>query len=112
MAECLREIAELTSGPRVVLLGKQTDVVTKREQAVEHRARFRQAALQDEIVDQPEAAGEERALARRQPVRPFSGVIAIDEPARDEPPLDRAHGSNDPRIVWRQEADDWQQQKA
>ena len=65
MAERLREISHLTLCVSIVLLREQPDIVPKRQQAIKHRARLGDAALQDQIVDEPEAASEERAFSER-----------------------------------------------
>src|SRR5262249_9583587 len=75
----LRKIAQHPTGERVDLLGQQTHVVAAREQTVEQLASFGVAALQDVIVDQPEAAREKRAFARRQAVARILAFVAQDE---------------------------------
>ena len=73
MAECLRKIAEHAARTRVVFLGEQTEIILQRERALEKHARIIETLLQDVIVRQPEAAGEESALAWRQTVDAISG---------------------------------------
>src|ERR1700722_13956354 len=68
MREGLRKIAELALAARVVLLGEQSDIVAQGEQPLEHRRPLVVLAEQGQIVDEPEAAGEKRPLARRQAV--------------------------------------------
>jgi hypothetical protein len=57
MGERLREVAEHAAVHRVVLLRDQAEVVPQREQAVEQGARLALTALEEEVVDEPEAAG-------------------------------------------------------
>ena len=52
----------------IVFLRQQADVVAQREQPLEQRLRLLARPCSDEAVGQPEAAGQERALARRQAV--------------------------------------------
>ncbi len=97
---------------RVVFLAQQADVVAQRQQPVEQAARILPALLQDIGVDQPEAAGEERALPRRQAVIRCLGVVAHDESVDQQPLLDRLQGAAHARVIRRQEADARQQQQA
>ena len=53
---------------RVVLLREQPEVVAEREQPLEHLVASSSSPEQDEVVDEPERAEEERALAGRQAV--------------------------------------------
>ena len=62
--ERLREVADEPAELRVVLLGEQAELVPEREQALEHLPRLVELAEEDEVVDEPEGAEEERALAR------------------------------------------------
>jgi hypothetical protein len=64
----LREVAELASSDRVVLLGQQTNIVTKVEQPLEQLARLVVTALQLEHRYEPERARDEGALAARETV--------------------------------------------
>jgi len=79
VAERLRKIPHLAMRRRIVLLRKQSDIVAKSKQALEHRAPFRDTALQDEIVHEPETACEEGRLPRRQTVFRLVGVVAVNE---------------------------------
>ena len=63
MRECLREISDLPPRQGVVFLRQQTDIVAKRQQALEKGACLRVAVLQRVIVGKPEAAGQEDAFA-------------------------------------------------
>ena len=89
------------------------DVVAARKQTVEQLAGFGIAALQDVIVDQPEAAREKRAFARRQAVAWVFGFVAQHEFVVDQQALlDRPKRSADPRIVRWKKADKRDQQQA
>ncbi len=79
VGERLREVAELAAPHRVVLLGQQAHVVAQREQVARTARRPRPSAQQREVVDQPERAGEERALARRQAVDRLLRAVALDQ---------------------------------
>ena len=70
------------------------------------------AAEQQVGVGEPEAAGEERAFARRQSVARFQRVVAQHQPVDDEIALDRLDGRAIARIVRLQEADRREQQQA
>jgi hypothetical protein len=52
----LWEVSQHTPSQRIELFGEQANVVTVREQTLEQLSRFCIAALQDVIVDEPEAA--------------------------------------------------------
>src|SRR5438477_11924872 len=56
--EGLREVAEVAARARVVLLGKQADVVGEAAKALEELARLVAAPEHDQAVGEPEAAGE------------------------------------------------------
>ena len=70
------------------------------------------AALERVVVGQPEGAGQERPLARRQAVHPGLGDVARDEPVGHQLPLDRRDGPEHPGVVRRQEADQGHHQQA
>src|SRR5688572_23152969 len=92
VGEGLRKVAEETPGDRIVLLGKQADVVGEAEEALEQRARFVHAALQAKVVGEPEAAGEEHALARRQPVDRLVREVALHQAVDGQFTLDGLYG--------------------
>jgi hypothetical protein len=81
MAERLRKISDHAAGTRVVFLGEQTEIIPQREQVLKKHARIIVTMLQDVIVRQPEAAGEECALPGRQAVDALLGVVAHRQPA-------------------------------
>ena len=66
MRERLREVAD-EAAELESLLREQADVVAKREQPLEQLLRLVELAEQDEVVDEPERAEEERPLAGRRP---------------------------------------------
>ena len=80
--ERLGDVAELAARPRVVLLGKQADVVAQRQQVIHELARLGDLALERQHLDQPERAGQERSLAGRQAVA-LAHLSAL-EPTRQE----------------------------
>ena len=71
------------------------------------------SALQDVIVDEPEAADQKGALSSRQPVAGMFRVVAQNELAIDQQTvLDRSQCSLHAPIVCRKEADRRDQQQA
>jgi hypothetical protein len=50
---------------RIIFFGEQSEVVVKRQKTLEQDPGFGDPALEDVVIGQPEAAGEERALAFR-----------------------------------------------
>src|SRR5262245_34710653 len=71
------------------------------------------SALQDVIVDQPEAADQKGAFSSRQPVAGLFRVVAQNEFAIDQQTvLDRSQCSLHAPIVCRKEADKRDQQQA
>src|SRR5579875_3277401 len=73
MREGLGKVADLPLELRIVFLGEEPDIVAQREQALEQLARLVHPILQRVIVGEPEAAGEEGALAGR---KPRMGIIS------------------------------------
>ena len=73
MRQRLREVAELAPCDWIVLLREEPHVVSDREHALEEDARLFVAALQDQVVGEPERAREEDALTRGSP----SGVSSV-----------------------------------
>src|SRR5258708_32096188 len=67
--EGLREVPELPSETRVILLRQEADIVAQCQQALEQFPRLGDAPLQDEVVGEPKTAGEKCPLAGRQSVR-------------------------------------------
>src|ERR1700747_552396 len=75
MAVGLWEIAQHPTCARVELLGQKAAVVAARHEPLEKSPRLRVPSLQDVVVDQPEAANQECAFARGQPVAGVFGFV-------------------------------------
>ena len=65
MREGLGEIAEQPPARGIVVFGEQPDIVADRKEPLEQGSRIAMAADHGVVVGEPEAAGEERPLARR-----------------------------------------------
>ena len=104
MGERLRKVAELAAGAGVVLLGEQPHVVAQREEPIVEPARLVPAPEQHQVVHQPEGAGEEEPFARRKPVHPGLGGVALDEPVHEQLTLDGGHRPAHARILGGEEA--------
>src|SRR5207302_1177837 len=109
--ESLRKITDHAAVPKIVLLAEQADIIAQAQQAIEQVSRLLEPLLQDIGIDQPEAAGQEGALAGRQTVLHLRGVVAHHESLPQEPLLDGADGAADARIIGREESDAGQQQQ-
>src|SRR6185437_15959314 len=96
MGESLREVADQALLARIVFLGQQAEVVPQRQKPFEEPSRRSSTAEQDEIIDEPEAAGEERTLPARQSVLCVSGIIAADETVLGKMALDCLHRAPHP----------------
>src|SRR5262249_38378548 len=79
VAEGLREVAPQPARPDVVLLAQQTDVVPHGEQSLEDAEGLLAPPDEGEGVGEPEGAGEECALSRRQAIHPQLGGVPEDE---------------------------------
>src|SRR5271165_4042538 len=100
MAVGLRKIAEHAAAGGIELLRKQAHVVASAEQPLEESFRVVVPALQDIIVHEPEAARQERALARREAVAGVLGFVPQNEFVIDKQLLlDRLERPLNPRIV-------------
>src|SRR5919198_102574 len=113
--EGLREVAELAAELRVVLLGEEAEVGAEREELLEERPRLVEPALEREVVDEPEGARQEGALAGRQAVdrhRLLVRLVALDEAGADELALDCRHRADHARVVGREEADERDHEQA
>src|SRR3954471_9736803 len=73
---------------------------------LEEPPRVREPFLQDVVVREPEAAGEKRALTRRQSVLRLGAVVAEHEAIDEQALLDRRDGALHARIVRGKESDD------
>ena len=89
--ESLRKIAGQAFRSRVVFLRQKPDIVAQARKSFEKPAPIGDAAEHHKAVGKPEAAGQEGALARRQPILRSFGVVAQNEAlGRDEPAPDRS----------------------
>lgn len=102
----MREVAEEAARRRVVFLGEQAEIVAEREQFLEVAAGIVGAADEGEVVDEPEAAGQEGAFVAGEALDEglFGGALAVDEWAVGELALDRLDGAAHARVVWWEEA--------
>ena len=91
MRECLRKIAEQLARGGIVFLAQQADIVAERDQPLEQGVCVVEPAEHHIGIDQPEAARQERAFARRQPVVRARGVVAQHQTA------DHQAGARSPR---------------
>jgi hypothetical protein len=110
--EGLREIAQQPLSVRVILLGKQSDIVAKCQQPLEEALRLLAPVEQNPVVGEPEAAGEKYALPWWQPIAGNPAVVALHQPILREMTLDRLDGGAHPRIPRPQKAHKRQQQQA
>jgi hypothetical protein len=112
MAVGLREIAQHPTCAWIELLGQKTDVVAARHEPLEKSPRLRVPSLQDVVIDEPEAAHQECAFARRKTVASVFGFVPEHELAvYDQLLLDGVERALCARIHGRQEADDGKQQQ-
>ena len=113
VAEGLRKIPQHPAGERIDLFSEQPHVVAAGHQTIKHLPRFHMAALQDVIIDEPEAASQKSAFAFGKPVSGVIGLVAQDEFAVDQQFfLDGAQRSAHPRIGCGKKADERDQQQA
>ena len=112
MGKRLREITQHPPGARVVLLRQQSDVVPQRKKPFEQSRGFVVPAKQHVVVGQPEAAGQENALAGRESIgrryRCRSADQAIGIRSRSIASIGAAHA----RVRPAAETDQRQQQQA
>src|SRR5437763_1933285 len=108
--EGLREISDLPTEARVVLLCEKSDIVAQGQQALEQLAGLIDAPLQDVIIGQPKAAGQKGSLSGREAVKDLSGVVTHDETVNEKAVLDCRDRSDDARVGRRQKANERQQQ--
>lgn len=112
MAEGLREVAEHAAGGGIIFFRQKPDIVADRKQPLEQAQRIVAAADHAEGVDEPEAAGEERAFAWRQPVVHLLRLVAQQQAIAQQLALDRLDCRDIARIVRRDEADHAEMQQA
>ena len=96
---------------RIVFFAQQTDLVAKPDEAPKQAFGLVVTLLQNISVDQPEAAGQESAFARRQRILNLLGRVAQHEAVAQQLGFDRRNGTLDPRIGHRQKADAGQHQE-
>ena len=106
MRERLREVPQLPLRLRVVLLGEQSHVVGEPGEPLEQLMGLVLPAHEREVVDEPERARQERALARRQPVDAALGRVALDVAVDHQLPLDRLDGAHHALVGGGQEPDE------
>ena len=85
--ERLREVSELAPSRRIPFLGEQAEVAAQVEQALKDLLCLVDTSLQREVVREPERAGQERTLTRRQAVDASDFLVvrvAVDEPIPEE----------------------------
>src|SRR6476659_5301801 len=107
MRERLRKIAEVAPARGVVLLGQQTHVIAELEQSFEQTHGVVVAPDQDVRIDEPEAASQERALARFETIVDTLRTVPKHETVDAQFPLDRLDGrdvtgvvrSNEPELA-------------
>ena len=104
MRQRLREVAEQRTAFYIDLFRVQTDVVAAREEFLEKLSRFGNTSAEGQSFDQPEAAGEKCAFARRQTVI-GAHFIAIQKIVAPEPLPNRLDRAEHPRIVWLEKTD-------
>src|SRR5690242_15802381 len=104
--ERLREVPDELPEIGVVLLGEQADVVGATEHALEASPRFVRAAGERERFDQPERAGQERALGLADAVgRGIARLIPMHEAVDRQVLVDGLDGRDDARVVAGKEPD-------
>src|SRR5205814_8311054 len=112
MRECLRKIAKLAFRSRIILFREKADVVAQGKQSHEQFPRIVVAPLEDVVVCQPEAAGEEGALATGQTVIGLFTVIAQHEAIDEQSFLDLFDSATHARIARWEESNNGNQQGA
>src|SRR4051794_12318494 len=93
MGPRLREVAHEAPRSRAVLLADETDIVAKLAQALEQGDGLLDAAHEGEVVDEPERAGQEDALAPRKAVAAVAGAVAEHEAVIAQLALDGFDGA-------------------
>lgn len=96
--ERLWEVPELTLLPGIIFFGKQPEVVSNGQEALEEEFGLGLAARKGQVVGEPERTGDERSFTCRKPVGRRFGGIAVDETIPHEGSLDGIDGAADPGI--------------
>ena len=113
MRERLRKISQHAMCAGIKFLGEKTNIITKCQEPRIQYFSVTPAALQEVIVNEPKAAGEKRAFARRQAVDAAFGFVTHDQSAFvQKPTLDCRQRAANLRMIGRQEADEWNPQQA
>src|SRR5262249_13574296 len=102
VGEGLWEVADELLRCRVVFLAEKADIVAQAHEALEEFFRVVAASLEDVDVDEPEAAGEEHALARWQAIDALAGFVAQDKTVDEQALLDGTDRAGDAGIGHRQ----------
>ena len=108
MRERLRKISQHAMCAGIKFLGEKTNIITKCQEPRIQYFSVTPAALQEVIVNEPKAAGEKRAFARRQAVDAAFGFIAEYESIDYETPLDFSDCVLHTPVGCRHETHDWQ----
>src|SRR4029078_4450178 len=108
----LRKGAGLPAQQEIIPFGKQPDVVTERQEALEQSNGVGAATQKDVIVGQPEAAREKRGFPLGQTVVSLGAVVAKHETVDDQALLHKLDGAANAWIARRQEADERNEQHA
>ena len=114
MREGLWEVAQHASGPRVVLLRQQTDVVPQVEQSLEQLACLVDLPLHRQDVREPERARQEHSLAGREAVHRavVTRAVAEHQPIHHQLVTDRVDRRAEAFVGRRQEPEVGHQQDA
>ena len=112
VGERLREIAHQPLRLGVVFLRQQAHVVAQTQQPFVEPLGVFMTPKEVKIVREPERAGQEGALARRQAVRPRVRAVALHEAVVHQVLLDGLDGAANARVGGRQEADQRDHQQA
>ena len=104
--EGLREVPDEPASRRVVLLGEEPEVVAEIEDPFEDPSRLSAAAEKSQAVGEPEGAGEESRLSRRESVDLGARRVAAHEAVVEELALNRFDRPGHAGIRGRKEADE------
>src|SRR5215469_3071879 len=111
MRKSLREISHEAFQLRVVLFGKQPDIVTDCKQLVEQLLCVVNPALQNVVIHQPETAREENSFLSWQSIDGGGRVVPLNEAIAQETFLDRAYRAENARVVVPQKTHKWDLQQ-
>ena len=111
MRERLGEVAEVTAGAVIDLLGVEAERRGVAEQALAQLPGADQLADLGECRDQPERADQEGAFLAGEAIVGLIHAVAQDQPVLGQLIGDRDHGRADSRVVAGEEAVERQQQQ-